>query len=442
MGFRLARGAFWNLAGAAISRGLALAASIFVGRFLGREAYGELGIVQSTVGMFGVVAGMGLGLTATKYIAEHRICSPEDAGRILSNTFAVALGSGSLVSILLVALSPWVASHVLANPELAVLLRCGSLLVVLGALNAVQTGALAGMEAFKTIARVNIWAGFASAPCLVLGAYVAGVVGAVCGLITGMVINAALNHLALRSEAHRQCIKFTYSFAPKSLRFFWDFSLPSLLSGLLGWATTWACAVMLVNTSGGYGEMGIVNATNQWRAALMFIPGLLTATLLPMLANEGSSTVENYRKALDYSHRFISGLVVPLTIVLMLIAKPILACYGTDFTEGRVALVFILAGTAISAISSPIGSVIIAGGRMWAAFALSLLNAAMFASCTWALAESSGSTGLALGYLAGHSVQAVAGIALVQAFLPGNIALRNLRGIGAVLLLTALAVLV
>ena len=70
IGYRLAMGAFWSMAGAVISRGLMLAAWVLVARMLGKTGYGELGMIQSTVGMFGVFAGFGFGLTATKHVAE------------------------------------------------------------------------------------------------------------------------------------------------------------------------------------------------------------------------------------------------------------------------------------------------------------------------------------------------------------------------------------
>src|SRR5216683_7526188 len=72
MGYRLARGAFWSLVGTVLSRGLGLAAGIFVARTLGKEGFGQFGIIRGTVEMFGIFAGFGLGLTATKYVAELR----------------------------------------------------------------------------------------------------------------------------------------------------------------------------------------------------------------------------------------------------------------------------------------------------------------------------------------------------------------------------------
>jgi len=73
---RFVVGAFWSVAGALISRGFLLAASVVCAWFLGKEGFGALGMIQSTTGMLGVLAGLGLGITATKYVSELRRLDP------------------------------------------------------------------------------------------------------------------------------------------------------------------------------------------------------------------------------------------------------------------------------------------------------------------------------------------------------------------------------
>ena len=110
---RFARGAAWSLIGAVISQGLTLAACILTARILGRAGFGELGIVNTTVGMFGVFAGLGLGLTATKYVAEFRANDPARAGRILALSSAVAVVAGGVISVVLFLLAPFLATRTL-----------------------------------------------------------------------------------------------------------------------------------------------------------------------------------------------------------------------------------------------------------------------------------------------------------------------------------------
>src|SRR5262249_62255365 len=60
LAYRLAHGAFWSLAGTALSRLLALAASMVTARFLGKSVYGEYGILSSTLVTFQALASLGL----------------------------------------------------------------------------------------------------------------------------------------------------------------------------------------------------------------------------------------------------------------------------------------------------------------------------------------------------------------------------------------------
>ena len=95
LALRLAHGAFWTLFGQVTARTLGLLSSIFVARLLGKNGFGELGIVQSTANMFQVLAGTAIGLTATKHVAEFRNSDPKRAGRIiaLSNVTSVIVGA-------------------------------------------------------------------------------------------------------------------------------------------------------------------------------------------------------------------------------------------------------------------------------------------------------------------------------------------------------------
>jgi O-antigen/teichoic acid export membrane protein len=129
------------------AQGANLAASVISARLLGREQFGEYGIIQSMVGMLGVFAGLGLGVTATKYVAQFRRLDPERAGRIIGLGSSVAIVSGGLLSLCLLACAPALAAKTLNAPALANELRTASVLLFFNALIGAQTGALSGLEA-------------------------------------------------------------------------------------------------------------------------------------------------------------------------------------------------------------------------------------------------------------------------------------------------------
>src|SRR6266849_2194613 len=121
-----ARGAFWTLVGAAAARVLRIPISVLLARLMGPTNYGELGIASTSIDLFGLLAGLGLGMTATKYVAELRTKDPARAGRIIAISTVVAGVGGSAFAIALFIFAPWLAAHTLAAPQLTVPLRIGT----------------------------------------------------------------------------------------------------------------------------------------------------------------------------------------------------------------------------------------------------------------------------------------------------------------------------
>ena len=202
-GLRVVRGAFWSLAGVLFSRVMALVSSIFVVRMLGRVGYGELGVIQNTISMFGVFAGLGMGMAATKYVAEFREKDPSRAGRILALSSIVSWTTSGSMTLVLVIFAPWLAVHTLAAPHLSVLLRAGSLLLLLSGVNGAQTGALAGFEAFKKIAKVNLIVGLITFPLMVGAVYWYGLEGAFLRAFSIAHLPPEQRAILYRLEGHR-----------------------------------------------------------------------------------------------------------------------------------------------------------------------------------------------------------------------------------------------
>ena len=61
---RMASGAFWSFTGTALGKFIVLLTGIVCARILGKEVFGQLGIVRSTIGMFIVLGTSGIGVTA------------------------------------------------------------------------------------------------------------------------------------------------------------------------------------------------------------------------------------------------------------------------------------------------------------------------------------------------------------------------------------------
>lgn len=398
---RIANGAFWSLSGAVISKGLALVSSIIIARFLGTKGYGELGVIQSTIGMFGMFAGLGLGMTATKYIAQYRDIDKAKTGKIIALTEIVAIIASGIVSILLFLISSWLATETLAAPSLATILRIGSLYLFLLSIIGLQNGILAGFEAFKVIAIRSAITGFSTFPLMVGGVYLWGLNGAVWGLVGSSLINVILNYIAIQKQLFKNKINTQRKncFCEKSILI--EFAFPAFLAGVMIGPVTWICSTILINHPNGYSEMGIYNAANQWLLIILFIPGTLGSIILPLLSN--INQIESPRKYLRVlKYNVIINVITAFIIstIIIIFSEFIIATYGTSFSSGRPVLIVLALSAIFNSYNNVIGQAIASKGKMWVGFILNVAWAFVLILFTlYFTQKGQGAIGLSKAYL-------------------------------------------
>lgn len=408
IGSRMATGAFWALAGSVISRGLMLLASIIVARILGKTEYGELGMIRSTVTMFTVFAGFGLGLTATKYIAEFRETNKIKAGKIIGLSTIFAGITGSIIAIIILLTAPIIASKTINAPHLVNELRLGAFMLFFSAINGAQTGILAGLEAFKSIAKVNIIAGLVAFPIQIGFTLLWGLTGSVIGFGTNFLVLWSLNFISVRKISSNFNIKIDFTYSWSEWPILYKFSLPALLSGLLVSPVLWACNAMLVNQPNGYEEMAIFDAGFQWRNSVLFIPAILSQIALPLLSSE-STNHKKFSKILKTN--ILLNLVSSLFIALLILffSKLIMSSYGEGFIEGRNVLNILIITTVLISINSVVGQAMASKNKMWYAFSLNLIWAiSILAASYYFNTRNSGALGLATAYLISYIIHTIA----------------------------------
>jgi O-antigen/teichoic acid export membrane protein len=419
---RLAHGAFWSVAGAGILRVFTLAASVVTGRILGKETYGEYGILASTLTTFQAFAGLGLAMTATKFVAELRRRDPARAGRILALSAVVSAGAGLLTAGLLWAFAPWLAAHTLGAPHLGGLLRVASIGVLFATLAGNQAGALAGFEAFRTMARLNAWSGLLGIPITVAGVLIFGLEGAVWAVVLSAAVQWLLTHLALRRLARESGIAVPLGEWWREQSVLWSFSLPALAQGVMVGPVNWIATAVLVNHPGGYAEMGAYSAANQWFAAVLFLPTALCGPVLPVLSERmNGGDAAGARKVLLAAVAMNAVAAIPIAVAGVAFSSRIMGMYGPGFAEAWPTFSLVLATAGVVAIANPIGYVLAASGRLWLGFAMNSGWAAIFLGATVALAGR-GAFGIAGARLIAYLAHAVWTVWFALAFLRTRVA--------------------
>jgi O-antigen/teichoic acid export membrane protein len=405
---RLLRGAMWSIGGAVLARGLGLVGSIAAARILGAHSFGELGMIQNTTGMFGSFAGLGLGLTATKHVAEFRKSDPARTGRIIGLSYLIACLSGLVAAIVLLLLAPWLAQKVLAAPQLERVLRMSVGLVLLGAITGVQAGVLAGFEAFRMMAKMSGLAGVVSFPLFLAAVWWGALEGAVLGLGGALLITSLLNHRVIRRTAAAHGVKISCLGARRELSLLGSFSFFVLLGSLMGIPINWVCNSILVHQPLGYEQMGIFNAANQWRIVILFVPGTIGGVVLPMMANlHGERAEISFQRLLRYSVLLNAAVASLIALPLVLFTSRVLQFYGTDFRSGHLAFVLLTLAAVILAVNNGISRVMTSVGAVRVDTWFHVIWGAIFLATSWLLVPRFGVSGLAGATFIGALAQSV-----------------------------------
>lgn len=405
LGYRMASGAFWLTAGAVASRASALAAGALAARLLGRSRFGELAILQGSLNLFSVFAGFGLGLTAAKHVSELRAKDPERAGRVIALSSAVSLVTGAAAAAALAAAAPWLASSVLEAPRLAGLLRLSAPTLVFGAWAGAQTGALSGFEAFRRLSRVQCLAGLAAFPLTLGGVWLAGLPGAVWGLVLSSAVACLLNRGALRAEMRAAGVPAARGGLGREWGVLWRFSIPAALGSAMIGPVNWLCNALLVRRPDGYPEMGLLHAAYQWRLAMIFVPAAAEAMLLPVLSSlRASADSAGYRRALKLNLAFSAALSVLAAAAVAVAAGPILRSYGAGFDRGVPALRWSAASVVFAAPLTVLAQAIASAGSMWWGLSLNLAWGAVMLAASVRLVGR-GAAGVAEAMCLAYAVQ-------------------------------------
>lgn len=360
----------WALIGSAVGKGLALLAGIIVARFLGSEVYGEYGTIRNTLLMIAIFSTMGLGYSATKFIAESRASGNHkrilDTHRIATTITYISSG---LIAILLIIGARDVAIWIEA-PHLTNALRLSAIAIIFNAVNTTQTGELAGFGAYKALAKNNAIAGIFTFLASVILTYFQGFDGAIVALIISLLFNALLNRrtiyqsLVVKSHDEKS--------DPRYIRDIIKFSIPIALQESLYAITNWLGIFLLIKLTD-YTELGLYSAAMQWMAVILFIPGALRNVALSHFSavnNDRERTHSILRKLMFVN--FIATFI-PFIIILIL-SGWIETMYGTSF-EGLQPILNICVLTAIvSSLTNVLTQEFISQGKNWFLFFSRLLR--------------------------------------------------------------------
>lgn len=403
---RLARGTLWSLAGAVVGKCVGFLTSVASARLLGKIRLGEYAMAQSTAAMLTQFGTFGTGWTSSKYVAETRDVNADRTAHLMAASILIASVSGMLAAIAHYLAAGWLATHVLAAPHLAPVLRVASILVWLNSYGGAQNGILTGFEAFRAAALLQSVLGATGLPLIVAGAYYAGVRGATVGLVLSTAITTIAGSILVHAEARRRGISLVYLPRMAELSEVWSFSIPSLLTGLLCVPPAWAVGALFSRQPDGYGEVGVFNVAVRWRDLLQFLPTMVSGVALPIMAQLfGTNNRSSFRRVAGLQVLLNVGLVAAMVMAMLPFAGPLMGVFGQGFAGHFSVLVLALLTAIPIALTNAVATVVMAAGKAWWTATGSAIWGATLLAAT-PLAVHHGAAGLAACYLTAYVLTA------------------------------------
>jgi O-antigen/teichoic acid export membrane protein len=336
---------FWALSGNVLSKGLALITSVIIAKFLGSDIFGEYGTVKSTLASFAILSTLGLGYTATKYIAEQKETNNKISLQTTTkNILKITAFTGLIFSSLIFFFSNYISEVILDNRDLSLILKVCSFWVLFNGINTAQIGILSGLGLYKKMAGINFAVGLLTLTLGVVLTFYFQLLGASITLIIVQVFNCVLNYIYLKKaikELPQDTIK---EVSPPNIREMLLFSLPVSIQEVLFSFTSWLFIILLAQYSS-YSQIGLFSAALQWTAIILFIPGVLRNVILQHLSasNNDEKKFDNLVSKTLWIN--IISVLIPIVIIVF-ISGIISSFYGNSFIGLKTLLIL----SAISAL--------------------------------------------------------------------------------------------
>lgn len=365
---KLFNDSLWSLIGNVLGRGLSLVAGILVARFLGKDIYGEYGIIKTTLIYLEIFSTFGLGYTATKYLADYKNNHKESVRAISKIAKRITLFTSGIMGVLLLIFADKIAVLIEA-PQVVTALRISSVGVILNAYNAAQIGILSGFSTFKIIAINTTLAGILNFIFTVILTYLYGLDGAVAALTLSYGFQCLFNSVSI-SKLIRDYPPYT-SIQKGLQKELFFFSLPIALQESLFSVTNWFVSFMLIRLVG-YGELGLYSAAGQWGAIIAFIPGILRNVTLAHLS--GSRDANIHSRTIDVMIAVNACCTTIMSAVIIIAAGFICSFYGSTFTGLKSVLIVTVLIPIVSSISNVYVQEFMSVGKNWLVFLCKLLR--------------------------------------------------------------------
>lgn len=329
--------------------------ALVVARTLGAEAWGTFSLCLSIVTIGAVYTTLGTDSALLRLTGELREQeNPAAIKGVFIALMRIVLPMGIAITTLLYLLAPWMSSQLLNKPHLAPYLRIMSLSIVPISLIFLSAQGLRGLSRIGAYAFLNLVARhfFPLLVFLLLIPFYQTIETLMFAYFIGLALVALMSLATFMRLGDFQNTQARFEISYKVI---FAISFPLLLASsaqfIKGWIDTIMLGIMVDEA-----QLGIYSIAFKLSTILSIPLVAINAAIAPRFAAAfGRNDQQALREQLQQSAKMVFMLSLPLTLALVAAPTLWLSVFGTEFKVGTTALLILILGRAISALSGSVG---------------------------------------------------------------------------------------
>ncbi len=328
---------------------------VYLARALGAELLGVYALGMTIIGFVGIFNGLGLPQAAVRFVALYKASGKMEQLRdFLLSATGIILIANLLLGFVVLLVGPWLAVHFYRTPSLSPYLKLFSSIMILGAFTTFFGRVLQG---YRDVARLTLITDFIGGPLTMLASIALITWGAgLRGYISAQIVSAAAVLallLALVWKATPAAAKHFKSTVRRPQREVLVFSTTVSGIGLLNFLIGQSDKVLIGHFLNAR-QLGIYAVSAAIVAyvpiALQSVNQIFSPTIADLHARREQELLGRVYKSLT---KWVLVFTLPLALVLIMFAKPLMRIFGPDFEAGWVVLVI---GTVGQLVNCGVGS--------------------------------------------------------------------------------------
>ena len=324
----------WALSSRTISIVVAFFVTIYLVRYLGPENYGQLSYAVSFVGLFSIIASLGLDNILYRDLIKY----PDKRDAYLGTAFTLKLSAGAIAALLAISSAVIFSNNDVS--QLVIFILAGTF--IFNAFNVVSYEFQADVaQKYLSIVTLIVVLTLNVLKLLVVlfnqGILYIGLIL----LLEAVMYSALLMYIRLRRYGSIRGWYFSKNIAVSLLRDSWPFIFIAAFTTIYV-RIDQVMLKPLVDSS----AVGLYDAAVRIAEVWLFVPAIIASSLFPAIVNARASSVQEYRKRLIVLAIFMIIIGVSVALPVSLLAEPIMVLlYGSAFAaSATVFAVYVWAG--------------------------------------------------------------------------------------------------